>query len=271
MFFDVPSAVGYPPPWPLVLGLVYRGSYALAHNLLVYNLAIKIPVIAANIGLAYLVGAILENLGAPRAASRKAWTFLLLNPCLLYFGAAWGQIDAIVALFALAALALLSARRRDGSALVLALAVCFKPTALPLLPAALIRLLRGSLRSGDPLLGAVPRRGVRVLRGPVPRLRMEPGPVLAGPQRPLRPARGDVVHDRRQGLPRPAPDAGQMVAPGPRLDSRPGVGHPGAQARRRRPRGPPEDEPGVHPDRLPHADLARRDERRPGAAHGASC
>ncbi len=147
MFFDVPSAVGYPPPWPLALGLVYRGSYALAHNLLVYNLAIKIPVIAATIGLAYLVGAILENLGAPRAASRKAWTLMLLNPCLLYFGAAWGQIDAVVALFSLAALALLSARRRDGSALVLALAVCFKPTALSLLPAALIRLVGVSWRS----------------------------------------------------------------------------------------------------------------------------
>jgi hypothetical protein len=146
VLFDVPSAVGYPPPWPLVLGLVYRGSYALVHSLPAYNLAIKIPVIAANIGLAYLVGMILESLGASRAVSRKAWTFLLLNPCLLYFGAAWGQIDAIVALLALAALALLSARRRDSSALVLALAVCFKPTALPLLPAALVPLMRTSFR-----------------------------------------------------------------------------------------------------------------------------
>ena len=146
VYFDVTSAVGYPPPWPLVLGLVYRGSYALVHNFLVYNLAIKIPVIAANIGLAYLVGMILDNLGAPAAASRRAWIFLLLNPALLYFGAAWGQIDAIVAFLALTALALLSARRRDASALVLALAVCFKPTALPLLPAALVPLAGRSFR-----------------------------------------------------------------------------------------------------------------------------
>lgn len=144
VLFDVPSAVGYPPPWPLLLGLVYRSSYALVHSLLFYDLAIKVPVIAANVGLAYLVGAILNDLGAPAAVSRRAWVFLLLNPALLYFGAAWGQIDAIVALLSLAALVLISARRRDGSALVLALAVCFKPTALPLLPAAVIALLGNS-------------------------------------------------------------------------------------------------------------------------------
>ena len=83
ILFDVPSAVGYPPPWPLVLGLVYRGSYALVHDLSVYNLAIKIPVIAANIGLAYLIGAILEkSLGATRTVSRRAWTFPALQPVL---------------------------------------------------------------------------------------------------------------------------------------------------------------------------------------------
>jgi len=131
--FQAISVVGYPPPWPLVLGLVYRGTYALGHNFIVYNLAIKLPVIAASIGLAYLVAAVLENLGAARAVVRKAWAFLLLNPFLLYVGAAWGQIDAIVAFLAVAALVLLYARRPAASALVLALAVCFKPVAAPLL------------------------------------------------------------------------------------------------------------------------------------------
>jgi hypothetical protein len=143
--FSVIASVGYPPPWPLLLGLIYRAVYAVAPSLLVYNLAIKIPVIAANIGLAYLVGAILRDRGASAAVSRKAWTFLLLNPLLLYVGAAWGEIDAIVALLALAALALLCARRYDWSAILLALAVCVKPTALPLLPAAFVFLAARSL------------------------------------------------------------------------------------------------------------------------------
>jgi len=138
--FNSISSVGYPPPWPLVLGVLYRGAHAVSHDLLVYNLAIKLPVVAANVALAYLVAAILSNLGARPAVARKAWVFMLFNPLLLYFGAAWGQIDSIVALFALAALTLLYAKRSTSSALMLALAVCFKPTALPVLAVALYSL-----------------------------------------------------------------------------------------------------------------------------------
>jgi len=144
--FGALTTVGYPPPWPLALGLIYRVVHAITPNLLVYNLAIKLPVIAANVGLAYLVGAILKNLGADPAAARKAWVFLLLNPFLLYFGAAWGQIDAIVALGALAALVLLTRERRDGSAGLLALSIAVKPTALPILPVALVYLAGRSLK-----------------------------------------------------------------------------------------------------------------------------
>ena len=138
--FDALTTVGYPPPWPLALGLLYRVVHAVTPNLIVYNLAIKLPVIAANVGLAYLVGGVLKNLGADPATARKAWVFLLFNPLLLYCGAAWGQIDALVALGALAALVLLTRERRDGSAGLLALSLAVKPTALPILPVALVYL-----------------------------------------------------------------------------------------------------------------------------------
>ena len=72
--------------------------------------------------------------------------FLLLNPFVLYVGAAWGQIDTIVALLALAALVLLSTGRRDGSAGLLALAFTVKPIALPVLPVALVSVATGSWR-----------------------------------------------------------------------------------------------------------------------------
>jgi len=140
------TTVGYPPPWPLALGFLYRVVHAITPSLLVYNLAIKLPVIAANVALAYLVGAVLKNLGADPAATRRAWVFLLLNPFLLYFGAAWGQIDAIVALLSLAALVLLTRERRDGSAGLLALSIAVKPTALPILPVALVYLAGRSFR-----------------------------------------------------------------------------------------------------------------------------
>ena len=143
--FRTLTTVGYPPPWPLALGLLYRAVHAVTANLLVYNLAIKLPVIAANVGLAHLVGGVLKNLGADPATARKAWVFLLFNPLLLYCGAAWGQIDALVALGSLAALVLLTRERRDGSAGLLALAIAVKPTALPILPVALVYLAGRSL------------------------------------------------------------------------------------------------------------------------------
>ena len=91
--FEQLTTIGYPPPWPLVTGLIYRATYALVPNLIVYDLALKLPLIAATIGLAYLVGAALRRLGAQAATCRRAWAFLLLNPLILFTGAAWGQID----------------------------------------------------------------------------------------------------------------------------------------------------------------------------------
>jgi hypothetical protein len=136
--FKMLSTIGYPPPWPLLLGGIYRLTYAIVPDFHLYNLAIKLPAIAANAGLAYLAGATLQNLGAAPAAVRRAWLALLFNPFLIYVGAAWGQIDAIVALLALAALLLVASGRRDLSAVLLALAVCVKPTAAPLLLAVLL-------------------------------------------------------------------------------------------------------------------------------------
>src|SRR3990172_5890301 len=54
--------IGYPPPLPLLLGFIYRISYGMVPNVFFYNFALKIPIIAANIGLAYLVKNILLDL-----------------------------------------------------------------------------------------------------------------------------------------------------------------------------------------------------------------
>jgi hypothetical protein len=144
--FQGMTTVGYPPPWPLLLGLLYRIVYAVFPNLLVYNLAIKIPIIIANLGLAYLVAEILKNLGVEAATIRRAWIFLLFSPFLLYFASAWGQFDSIVALLSLSSLVVLHAGKIKTSALLLALAISFKPIALPILPVALVYLMGKSLR-----------------------------------------------------------------------------------------------------------------------------
>lgn len=134
------TSIGYPPPWPIILGLIYLLTYAPTHNFLLYNLAIKLPIILANICLAYLVRKILKEQGVGQNTARNAWIFLLLNPFLLYFTTAWGQFDSLVALLTLAALILLYKKRLVISAILLALAISLKPTPVPVVLAVAVYL-----------------------------------------------------------------------------------------------------------------------------------
>jgi Gpi18-like mannosyltransferase len=136
--FQGMTTIGYPPPWPLVLGFIYRISYAILPNFLLYNLAIKLPIIIANLGLAYLVRGTLKNQSTNPEVSRKAWIFLLFNPFLLYFTVAWGQFDSLVALLTLASLVLLNKQKIVISSILLALAISLKPTPIPVVLAAIV-------------------------------------------------------------------------------------------------------------------------------------
>jgi hypothetical protein len=139
------STIGYPPPWALLLGLIYKCVYAVFPDFLFYNFAIKIPVIAANVGLAYLVARVLLNLGAQASVAVRARNFMLLNPAILIFSTAWGQIDSPVAFLSLAALVLLNANKPVRSAILLALAISLKPIALPLIPVVFIFLFQKNM------------------------------------------------------------------------------------------------------------------------------
>jgi len=136
--FQAITSIGYPPPWPLVAGLIYLLTYRMNQNLLLYNLALKIPIIASNVCLAYLVANILKKLKVEEKKIHIAWLFMLFNPYILYVSAAWGQIDSLVALCTLLSLLLLSEGRLKSSAILLALAISLKPTALALIPVAFV-------------------------------------------------------------------------------------------------------------------------------------
>lgn len=140
------TTIGYPPLWPLLLALIYKCVYAVAPGLLAYNLAIKLPIIAANVWLAFLVRSTLTKMGVSIRAARTAWIFMLFNPFILYATAAWGQIDSIVAALSLAAIILLDSGKYGRSALFLGLAIAFKPIALPLIPVVFIYLIPRSWR-----------------------------------------------------------------------------------------------------------------------------
>jgi len=140
------TSIGYPPPWPLVLGEIYRVSYALLPSLMLYRLALKLPVIAANVALALAVHRLCLSDGAGVGEARRAFRLMLFNPLLLYTTAAWGQFDSVVALVCLLALILLYRKKLLLSAVVLAIGVSLKPVALPLLPAGVLFAARRSSR-----------------------------------------------------------------------------------------------------------------------------
>jgi hypothetical protein len=140
------TSFGYPPPWALVLGWIYQISYRVIPNFLLYNLAIKLPIIAANIGLAYLAVFLLKKMGVQENISRRAWIFLLFNPFLLLTSSAWGEFDPIVALLALLSLYWLSEGKLIRPAILLALAISLKPTPLGLIPVIFVYLAGRSWR-----------------------------------------------------------------------------------------------------------------------------
>jgi hypothetical protein len=127
----IPS-IGYPPPWPLLLGIIFRLSFSVFPSLILYNFAIKVPVIIGNIGLAYLIKNLILKLYGDEKWARTAWLFILFNPFVLLTTAAWGMFDTLVALFVVYSLYLLDRGRISESAFLLAFGVVLKPTALPI-------------------------------------------------------------------------------------------------------------------------------------------
>ena len=125
--------IGYPPLWPLLLGVIYRLSYGIVPNIFLYNFAIKIPVIASNIALAYATKNIMQRLNMPQKRIHNAWLFLLFNPFTLLTTVAWGEFDTLIALLCVVSLYFLSKGMIVKSSLLLSLSIVLKPISLPLI------------------------------------------------------------------------------------------------------------------------------------------
>ena len=106
--------IGYFPPWPLLLGLIYRVSFNVIPNIFLYNFAIKVPVIVGNVGLAYLMKKLIIKLYGDDKKARFVWLFILFNPFVLLTTVAWGEFDTIVALLCVASLYLSSTGKGKG-------------------------------------------------------------------------------------------------------------------------------------------------------------
>jgi hypothetical protein len=95
------SGIGYPPPWGLICGLMYSLSSVIApDNLYAYVLALKVPIIVAEVAVAYLVYCILKPEIGEKNSSRIFLLFLFC-PFILAVGTVWGMFDVLALLFAL--------------------------------------------------------------------------------------------------------------------------------------------------------------------------
>jgi diacylglycerol kinase len=134
LFPDPVPGIGYLPPWSLVLALSYLVSYNIIPNLILYNLAIKVPIVLGNILLALLVGKMILGASSSAAKSEKAIRFMLFNPFVIYTTAIWGQFDTVSVLLMLLAIFELTQSRRRLSAIALGGAIALKLIPVVLLP-----------------------------------------------------------------------------------------------------------------------------------------
>ncbi len=148
IFQGITPGIGYPPPWAMMLGLIYLLSYKIIPDLFLYNFAIKLPIIVGNIFLAYAIrNMLLYDMKIDRIKTRRAWLLILFNPFILITSSAWGQIDVIVAFLVILSFHYLNRKMIGISAILLALAVSLKPVALPLLPLPIIYIARMSIKN----------------------------------------------------------------------------------------------------------------------------
>ena len=134
LFSEAYPGIGYPPPWGLMLGLAYLLSYNLFPSVILYNLAIKVPIVLGNILLALLVGRIVRSETSNTALSKNVIRLMLFNPYVIYTTSIWGQFDTLSMLLMLFAIFELTQGKQGLSAAALGGAISLKLIPIVLLP-----------------------------------------------------------------------------------------------------------------------------------------
>lgn len=135
LFFptDVPLQPNHPlPPFPR--------SYSLV-------LLMKLPLIASDLLVGYLLYAIVFEYLRNHRAALVAASLWLLNPLVIMVSCVWGAFDSIPAGLTLAAAYALVKKRIDASAVLMGLAIAFKTCPIFLLIPISLVLARRSLRA----------------------------------------------------------------------------------------------------------------------------
>lgn len=115
----------YPPLWGVFCTTGYV-SYAVTKSLFFQYLAIKLPIIIADILICLVVRRLVLNLTHDAKKARRAMLLYAFNPVTIILSSVWGMFDAIPALFALLSLLYLSQGKSLRSSLALGIGIGFK-------------------------------------------------------------------------------------------------------------------------------------------------
>jgi hypothetical protein len=141
--YQAPRLYPYPPVWMWVEA---GSEWVARRTALPFAVLVKLPVVAADLGLVML----LARLGARRGLGLAAAWLYAAHPVSVLVTGFHGQFDALALLLVLLALAGWDGARRDASALALAAAIAVKSFPVLLLPFFLARTgsPRAALRFG---------------------------------------------------------------------------------------------------------------------------
>lgn len=133
-FYERMSFADYPPGYMVVLWALggLRLLLGIGYNTTGHLLLVKIVPILCDLGLAF----VLYRVARPRSAMLGVLLalFYLFNPAVLTDSAAWGQVDAVVSLLAVAYLWLIYKEKNIGAGALLAVGVMMKPQMLLFAP-----------------------------------------------------------------------------------------------------------------------------------------
>ena len=138
-FYDRPIFVDYTPGYLYVLwalGLVSEATGIAIGSLL------KLPAIAADLGLALAAFALAAELGASRRGALVAAAVVLFVPITWFDSAVWSQVDAVGTLFLLLAVRDLWRGRSERAAVLTTIAAIVKPQFGILIPLAAVVIIR---------------------------------------------------------------------------------------------------------------------------------
>jgi Gpi18-like mannosyltransferase len=153
-FYSTDRVADYPPGYLYLLWLVGKATATPGY------LAVKLPPILADLGIAWIAGTFAARLAPSTTAERYPVRALvaaavLFNPAVIALSAVWGQVDSVPAFFVLTSLLLLFTRtptlhRELGAFLLFGIAFSMKPQAGFALPVMVYALYRRHLhhRSG---------------------------------------------------------------------------------------------------------------------------